>query len=259
MGEKPRQQERIRVALVQPEIRDEPDSARLAQVASLLAEARGADLIVLPELWRVGYFDFGAYVRRAETIDGETVSFLRGQARDLGAFVLGGSLIERAHGRLYNTAVLLDREGNLVGAYRKIHLLDYRSQERTILAAGEAVVTTPTEMGVLGLATCYDLRFPELFRTMAGRGAEVFLIPAAWPSRRVEAWDALSRARAVENQAYVLACNGAGKGLLGRSRAVDPWGVVVASLGERPGVLTAEIDLLGLREFREEFPAWRER
>jgi len=259
MREEGRQQGRIRVALVQSQIKEESDSSCLAQVASLLEDARGADLVLLPELWRGGCFDSDSYARRAEAIGGETASLLRRQARDLGAFVLGGSLVERDDGRLYNTAVLLDREGTLVSVYRKIHLLDYQSQERRVLSAGEAVVVVPTEMGVFGLATCYDLRFPELFRTMAERGAEVFLVPAAWPSSRVEAWDALTRARAVENQAYVVACDGTGRGLLGRSRVVDPWGVIAASLGEGPGVLSAEIDLARLREYREEFPAWRER
>ena len=259
MSEESSREEKIRVALVQSEIREESDSRRLASMASLLDGARGADLVLLPELWRVGYSDFGAYAAKAETIDGETGSLVREKARDLKAFVLGGTIVEKGDGKLYNTAILVDRHGELLTAYRKMHLLDYRSRERALLCPGDAVKVVPTELGVLGLAICYDLRFPELFRVLAERGAQIVLVPSAWPARRLEAWDALSRARAVENQGYLLACNGTGNGLLGRSRVVDPWGVVVASLGERPGVLHVELDLGALRRFREEFPAWRER
>jgi predicted amidohydrolase len=253
------QQERIRAALIQPEIREEPDSKRLATMASLLDSARGADLVVLPELWRVGYFDFARYAAKAEPLGGETSSFLQERARTLRAFVLGGTIVEESDGKLYNTAILVDPQGERVVSYRKKHLLDYRSQERTLLCPGDVLEVVSTKVGILGLAICYDLRFPELFRTLAERGAEVVVVPAAWPASRQEAWDALSRARAVENQGYLLACNGTGKGLLGRSRVVDPWGVVVASLGERPGILEAELDLGALRLFRREFPAWRER
>ncbi len=250
---------KIRVAAIQLEIKEEEDPARLARVASLLEAARGADLVLLPELWRVGYSDFGAYGRKAETIEGETVSLLREKAKELRAFVLGGSFVERVGKRLYNSAFLLDRQGNLSARYRKIHLLDYHSQERSLLTAGSTVEVAATEIGSLGLAICHDLRFPELFRALTERGAEVILVPAAWPAARMEAWEALSRARAVENQGYVVACDATGRGLLGRSLVVDPWGVVVASLGEREGVLKAEIDLRVLRGFREEFSAWRER
>jgi len=253
------QEGRIRVALIQSEIREESDSRRVAAMASLPETARGADLVVLPELWRVGYSDFDGYSAKAETLDGKTASLVRETARGLQAFVLGGTIIEERDGKLFNTALLVDRRGELLTSYRKIHLLDYRSRERSLLSPGDAPSVVPVEFGVLGLAICYDLRFPELFRTLAQGGGQIALVPSAWPARRFEAWDALTRARAVENQGYVLACDGTGSGLLGQSRVVDPWGVVVASLGGRPGVLHAELDLGALRAFRDEFPAWRER
>ena len=237
----------------------ESDASRVARVTALLDAARGADLIVLPELWRVGYDAFASYAASSEPLRGETCAFLCERARVLRAFVLGGTFVERAGERLYNTAVLVDPRGEIVATYRKMHLLDYQSQERTLLAPGVEPAVAATEIGTLGVAICYDLRFPELFRTLVERGAEVLLVPSAWPAARRDAWDALSRARAVENQAYVVACDGAGKRILGHSRVVDPWGVVVASLGERPGVVRADLDLAALRRFREEFPAWRER
>ena len=254
-----RQEAKISVAVLQPSLLDERDEERLTRVEGLAAEGAKADLLLLPELWRVGYTDFSAYKGKAETLSGETIVFLQKVAQRAGTYLLGGSLIESANGHLYNTAVFLDRKGEIAGIYRKSHLLNYRSQERTLLTPGDRCTVVATSLGNMGIAICYDLRFPELFREMSGAGAEIFLVPAAWPSIRMEAWEALCRARAVENQAYVVACNATGKGLLGHSMVVDPWGVKSASLGRREGVLRAELDLAALRRFREEFPVWRER
>ena len=254
-----RQEAKISVAVLQPSLLDERDEERLTRVEGLVAEGAKVDLLLLPELWRVGYTDFSAYKGKAETLSGETIVFLQKVAQRAGTYLLGGSLIESANGHLYNTAVFLDRKGEIAGIYRKSHLLNYRSQERTLLTPGDRCTVVATSLGNMGIAICYDLRFPELFREMSEAGAEIFLVPAAWPYVRLEAWEALCRARAVENQAYVVACNATGKGLLGHSMVVDPWGVKIASLGRREGVLRAELDLIALRRFREEFPVWRER
>jgi predicted amidohydrolase len=250
---------RVDIAAIQPWIGDETDAQRLDRIERLIEGAAGADLIILPELWRIGYANFDAYPRRAEPLDGDTVAFLRRAARQTDAYLLGGSLVERDGNHLYNTAVLLDPTGRLVAAYRKTHLLDYPSRERAILEPGNARCIVQTPIATLGIAICYDLRFPDLFRTMAQDGAEVFLVPAAWPQARSEAWEALTRARAVENQATLVACDATGTGLLGRSAVFDPWGVVAASLGNREEVLRTRIDLAALRRYRGEFQAWRER
>ncbi len=256
---KSRQKEKISVAAVQPVITEETDEQRLARVKRLLEAVGKVDLVLLPELWRVGYFDFASYSKKAETLEGKTVSFLKGTAAELAAYLPGGSIVERRGEKLYNTAVLLDPEGELIGTYRKNHLLSVRSQERDLLTPGEKITVVSTTIGTLGLAICYDLRFPELFRAMSVQGAEAFLISAAWPTARLEAWDCLCRARAAENQAIVVACNATGKSLLGRSMVVDPWGVKIAALGGEEGILRSELDLKALRKFRKEFPAWRER
>ncbi len=254
---KMRQKEKITVALLQLAIPGAGPADR--RLSAALTSVDNADLIVLPELWNVGYFDFAAYRDKAEPLRGSTFTLLQRIARDHAAFVLGGTFIEQQDGRLYNTALLFDRTGNLIGIYRKRHLLNYKSRERELLTPGDSPLVVPTEIGTLGTAICYDLRFPELFRDMAARGAEIFLVPAAWPIGRMEAWDALVRARAVENQAVVIACGVAGRGFLGRSMIVDPAGVVRAHLGGSPEVITSVIDLAQLRAFRDEFPAWRER
>lgn len=257
--ERTSQDRSVRVAALQPWLADETDTERLDRIGRLLDEAEEADLIVLPELWRVGYANFAQYGHRAEALDGDTAHFLRKEARKRRAYLLGGTLLERDGQRLYNTAVLFDPEGTLVASYRKTHLLAYHSQERALLDPGGDRCVIETPIGTLGIAICYDLRFPDLFGAMSRAGAEIFLVPAAWPRTRREAWEALSRARAVENQAYVIACGTAGPNALGQSTVVDPWGVQTAGLGTREGVLSTRIDLQALRGYRAEFTAWRER
>ncbi len=254
-----RHKDGLNVALLQLKGDEESDTTRLRRIENLLAEqASGADLIVLPELWRFGYSNFSLYKIKSEAITGETATFLAKQARKLSAFLVGGSIIERQDDSYFNTSLLFDRHGDLIGRYRKSHLLSYHSQERDLLSCGSALATFSTPIARLGIAVCYDLRFPELFSKMTTAGAEVFVVPAAWPITRMEAWTALCHARAVENQAYVIACGGTGGRLLGRSMVVDPWGVTVASLGTEEGVLRAKLDLGRLRGFRGEFPAWCE-
>jgi len=257
--ERTSQDQSVRIAVVQPWLAEETDEARLDRIRRLLDEAGGVDLVVLPELWRVGYANFAAYEARAEPLDGDTARFLSDEASDRGIHLLGGTLLERDGAHLYNTAVLFDPEGTLLVSYRKMHLLAYRSEERALLAPGHDPCVIETPIGTLGIAVCYDLRFPELFGAMAQAGAETFLVPAAWPHTRRGAWEALSRARAVENQAYVVACGAAGSDALGESAIIDPWGVQVAALGHREGVATARVDLDSLRTYRADFTAWRER
>lgn len=253
------EQQTFTVALLQLAISSEKDTDWPERINRLLSQVDKVDLVILPELWRVGYYNFASYHSKAETLKGETVCFLAKLAENLRAYVLGGSFIEECAGSLYNTAVLLDREGNVLDSYRKTHLLNYGSKERAILSPGDGGKVVKTGLGSFGIAICYDLRFPELFREMSMKGAQVFLLPAAWPLSRMEAWEVLCRARATENQAYVIACNSAGRRLLGRSMVVDPWGVKIAALGNGEGVLCTQIDLAAEGRFRSEFPAWRER
>ena len=250
---------KVEVALVQLKLAEEREAERLTRVDALLAETKGANLVLLPELWSVNCPGFSPSEARAESLEGPTASFLRGKAVRLGSYLLGGTIIEKDGKSLYNTAILIDPNGTVISKYRKSHLLDYRSEERRTLTPGNLVVTATSDFGCLGIAICYDLRFPEIFRAMAERGAEAFLVAAAWPWSRSDAWEALCAARAVENQGYTIACDACGRGFLGRSMVVDPWGVKIASLGAREGLLRAEIDLQGVREFRNEFRAWSER
>ncbi len=236
----------MRVASIQLEIPDgETKEARVARAAGLVEQQAGADLVLLPEIWNVGYFDFDGYEAGAEALDGPTVSRMADAARSAGTWLLAGSIVERDGGRLYNTAVLLDRTGKVAGTYRKMHLFGYGSREPEILTRGERLGVVDTEFGRVGISTCYDLRFPELYRAMLDAGARMFLVPSAWPYPRVEAWEVLNRARALENQCWLISANctgGSGAGFLGRSMVVDPWGTAVASAGAPPAVIVTEID-----------------
>lgn len=253
----------MRVAAVQMEVGDRPKRENIARARRLLAWAKGAELILLPELWNIGYFSFDRYREESEPLEGETITALSRQARELGAYLLAGSIVEREGDRLYNTSVLLDPHGGVVTTYRKVHLFSYGSQEPELLTPGEGVGLAETELGRFGIATCYDLRFPELFRRLAELGAECFLIVSAWPYPRLEHWQLFNRVRAVENLAFVISCNcvgvNYGRQFLGHSMVVDPWGIPIAMAGDREGIVSSEVDLSLVAEMRREFPALSDR
>ena len=256
---------------------DEPVAERIERVAGLVREQAGADLVVVPELWSHGGFAYRGWAERAETLDGPTVTALSAAARDLGAAVHAGSIVERAadgadpgvQGRgLWNTSVLLGADGAVLATYRKIHRFGFGQGEPNLLEAGADVVAVPlpTRDGPVttALATCYDLRFPELFRRFVDAGARLAVVPAAWPAARVEHWRLLGRARAVENQMVVVQCNTAGTHagvrMGGRSQVVDPAGEVLAEAGpDGEGVLAVDVDLDAVDALRRDFPVLADR
>jgi len=142
----------------------------------------GADLILLPELWNIGFMSFDRYRKEAETEEGPTLTLLRALTKELSCYLHTGSFVEKRGDRFYNSSFLLNPKGEILGSYQKIHLFTYQSEEAKILTPGTSITVIPTEFGNFGLATCYDLRFPELFRKMLDQGAEFFLICSAWPS-----------------------------------------------------------------------------
>ena len=244
-------------------ISDEGKNANLRRAAELLDQVSTVDLILLPEIWNVGYFAFDAYRDESESLEGPTVAMLKDKALAKGCFVFGGSIVERVEGAYYNTSVLIDRQGNLVGHYRKIHLYGHQSDEAKLLARGDTVTVVDTELGKIGLSTCYDLRFPELYRQMAAMGAELFLVASAWPFPRLEAWQMLNRVRALENQVFVISsnCTGTnrGKPFVGHSMIVDPWGTPVATGGDYECIVRSDIDLAQVHEIRALFSGFNDR
>jgi predicted amidohydrolase len=252
---------------------DEPVPDRVSRVAAMVEAQAGADLVVLPELWAPGGFNYRDWADRAEDVDGPTVTAIASAARRIGAAVHAGSVVERAadgadpgpEGRgLWNTSVLIGPDGAILATYRKIHRFGFGEGEPKLMEAGRRIVTATLPDGtVAGLATCYDLRFPELFRRLVDAEARLVVVPAAWPSLRVEAWTLLGRARAVEDQFVVVQCNTAGTHagvtMGGRSQIVAATGEVLAEAGTGEEVLVAEVDLTSVDAWRRRFPVLADR
>jgi predicted amidohydrolase len=267
----------MRLALAQFRVEAGAVERNVDRAVELIAEADvdGADLVALPEMFNVGYFAFDSYPQAAESLDGPTLSRIAGTAADHGVAVLAGSVVEdlaesRAAGfetpageGYANAAVFFDRAGTRRAVYRKRHLFGYGSAEGDLLLPGESLPTVDFAGFTVGVTTCYDLRFPELYRDLVDAGATLALVPSAWPYPRVEHWQLFPRARAVENLMYVAAVNGLGTfegaTLLGRSAVYDPWGTKRAGAGEEPGLVVTDVDPERVAERRREFPALEDR
>ena len=259
----------LRAAAVQ--LTATPDKARNLQTADRLvrrAAADGARLVVLPEKWSV--LGRGADLRAgAEPLDGAAVTWARDTARELGIDLVAGSIAERVDGedKLRNTSLHIGPDGEVKAIYRKVHMFDvevdgtvYRESEHE--EPGDDVALSGTADGTtLGLTVCYDVRFPELYRILAIRGARIITIPAAFtvPTTR-DHWEVLVRARAIEDQCFVIAANQVGEhveGLRsgGRSMIVDPWGLVLAQAADSETVITADLDLDAQESIRARLPS----
>ena len=263
----------MKLALVQLDVdlSLEPDEARARAVAKVHEAAEdGAELVVLPELWLHGAFDPEPWERTAEPLHGETAQLLQQTAVDCGIVLHGGSIVERTpDGKLYNTSLVFDAEGEMLAGYRKIHRFGFDKGEAAVMSAGDHVSTfalrdiDDSVLTEVGLATCYDLRFPELYRKLLDAGAETIVQVAAWPARRRAHWQLLCRARAIENQTYLVACAAAGTQagleMSGHSVVIDPWGEIVAEAGPAPTVLHAEIDPAAVPATRARFPVLKDR
>jgi predicted amidohydrolase len=246
-----------------------PDKAAnldAAESAVRAAAQQGARLVVLPEVfsWR-GPRDQETVA--AESIPGPTTDRLSRLARELEIHLVAGSILERSgSARVFNTSTLFDAGGLLIGRYRKIHMFDVdipghvSVRESDTRQGGEATVAVATALGVIGMSVCYDLRFPELYRRLTRAGAELITVPSAFTFPTGAAhWEILLRARAIENQAYVIAPDQIGRsptGVMdfGHSLIVDPWGTAVARAPDRQGVICAEIDRDYLERVRRELP-----
>ncbi len=255
-----------RVALLQVSS-DASESApdRIERVLGMLEETLPqADIAVLPELWISGAFDLPLAREVAAPLDFPVLERIRAMAKAADTWVHAGSYAERLpDGRTFNTAVLIGPDGEIVASYRKRHLFGFATGERTLITAGDALIVAETPLGHTGIATCYDLRFPEMFRDLVEAGAETFLVASGWPTPRIGHWDVLTRARAIEDQAWMVACNGVGSHaditLGGHSIVIDPQGNVVAEAGDDETVLFADVEPGRAREWREAFPVLDDR
>jgi predicted amidohydrolase len=257
----------LRVAAVQ--LNSTAQKERNLEVAEILvrgAAAEGAELIALPEKWNL-LGPGEALVAGAEPLDGPTLSTVRGWARELGVHILAGSIAERLEGeRAANTSVLVGPDGEDLAVYRKIHMFDvdvggvaYRESE--FEEAGAEIVSAPIGNLTAGLTVCYDLRFPELYRILAVRGAQLITVPSAFTLLTGrDHWEILVRARAIENQVFVVAPNQVGEApphysSYGRSTIVDPWGVVLAMAPDEEYFVVADLDLAAQERIRKSLPS----
>jgi deaminated glutathione amidase len=259
----------MRAAAVQMSSGADPRANRATADRLVRAAADdGAGLIVLPEKWTAIGADEQLFAA-AEPLEGPTLEWARATARELGIELVAGSFCERVagHEKLANTCVHVDPSGELRAVYRKVHMFDVEVggrayRESDVEEPGEEIVLSRTAAGVeLGLSICYDLRFPELYRILAVRGARVLTVPAAFtvPTTR-DHWETLLRARAIENQAFVIAANQVGEHPAGyrsggRSMIVDPWGLVLAQAPDGEGHITADLDLERQDEIRAKLPS----
>lgn len=259
----------------------ESGTDRIARVSDLVRAAAESqdgrprpDLVVLPELWVATGFDYGRWEDAAEAIDGPFVTAMQELAREVGVILHAGSFVERlpepgADGRsLANTSVLIGPDGEVIATYRKIHRFGFGSGEPKLMEAGSGLVVVPLTLRGhtvrVGLATCYDLRFPEQFRLLGEAGAEVIVVPAAWPLPRVAHWQVLGQARAIEGQVTLVQCNTAGTHggtvMGGHSQVVLGTGEVLGLLAHNEeAVLTVTIELGTQEKWRETFPVLADR
>jgi predicted amidohydrolase len=246
-----------RVSAAQIEVNLGQPRENVARARRLIAAAKadGAELVLLPELWSSGYAlpqagEFGS------AIDAGVFSDVSAMAQDHGIFVCG-SLIEASAGRFFNTQVIYGPDGKLVASYQKTHLFRGMDEDK-FLSAGDRLITASLPWTKAGLAICYDLRFPQMFRSYSSLGTELFLISAEWPQPRLDHWRALLVARAIENQSFVVACNCVGENSQdrfgGHSMVVDPWGKILAEAGDQEELISADLDFSLVANLRCRYP-----
>ena len=254
---------KLTISLGQIDIKLGDPQANLAKVTEMSREAarRGSDIVIFPELWSTGY-DLENAAKHATTTDKGIFAQTAVLAQENKISILGSCLSWQGEAAFGNTAVLHDKTGALVAEYSKVHLFRLMAEDQ-YLASGDQLTLVETEWGMTGLAICYDLRFPEMFRRYALMGARMVLLPAEWPQPRLKHWRTLLRARAIENQMFMIACNRVGETngttFFGHSCMIDPWGETILEAGETGVLLTATIDTAVVDTVRQRIPVFEDR
>ncbi len=251
----------ITVGIVQLDVKRGDVDSNLAAGLNGLHElaAGGTDMAVLPEMWTCGFDNAHLQVHAGRTPEIlQTLSVFAAEHH----MMIAASMPEAAREGVYNTTFLIDQDGTPAGCYRKIHLFSPTGED-DYFVAGKQAGFFQTSLGNIGILTCYDLRFPELCRCLTDRGAHLMVVSAQWPAVRVEHWDILLRARAIENQLFVVAANRCGKDgrtrFPGHSQVISPFGDVLAAADHTPGVLRAEVDYARRSAARKAIPCLKQR
>ncbi|CAM2794101.1 carbon-nitrogen family hydrolase [Paenibacillus sediminis] len=256
---------RIHIALLQSDIAIGEPEINKQHLRKLCEQAvyssEKPDVIMLPEMWNTGYALDS--IHTIADIDGaDTKAWLSEFAREHSVNIIGGSIAEKRGQDIYNVMYAFNRQGEIVAEYSKIHLFRLMDEEK-YLSAGEKPVTFELENTSSGASICYDIRFPELTRTLALKGAKVLFVPAEWPYPRLHHWRTLLTARAIENQMYVVACNRVGTSgdttFFGHSLIIDPWGEIIAEGGEEEQIITGGINVETVSEVRSRIPIFEDR
>ncbi|HEY4390910.1 MAG TPA: carbon-nitrogen family hydrolase [Paenibacillus sp.] len=251
--------------LIQTEIvAGDPDRNRVMLERKMRQAAEAAvkpDVIVLPEMWNSGYAL--EQIDELADLDGLTSrAWISEFARKYQVHVVAGSIAEKREGQVYNTMLVFDRTGTEVAAYSKIHLFGLMDEDK-YLVAGDRAVTFKLDGITTGASICYDIRFPELARSLSLNGAQMLFLPAQWPHPRLQHWRTLLTARAIENQMYVIACNTVGSTgddhFFGHSAIIDPWGEWIAEGGETEEIVSGRIDLTLVNQVRQRIPVFKDR
>lgn len=259
--------EKFKLAICQMQVCDSKE-ANIDKALSMLdtAAQMGANIAVLPEMFNCPYENSKFSIYAENEKDSPTLKSISAAAREKGIYVVAGSIPEIDNGSIYNTCFVFDRKGNTIGKHRKVHLFDIDIEgeicfrESDILSAGEEITVIDTEFCRIGIAICFDIRFPELMRLMSLKGAEVIIIPGAFNMVTGPAhWESLIRIRAVDNQVYVAAASPARNMeasyiAYGNSMIVEPWGNILGRAGEGEEIIVTEIDLARVEKVRKELP-----
>jgi len=255
-------QKEMILALYQMKVSNDEDE-NWEKVCQAVQEAkqRRASLLMLPELWSNGDA-LGRAVKTAVPLGEGIFAKLSALAQSLELCLLGSNFALFEEGKVGNTAVFYRSDGGVGGVYTKIHLFRLMDEHR-YFTAGTHLTMTETAWGKVGIAICYDLRFPEVFREYALKGAKLICLPAAWPHPRLAHWHTLLRARAIENQLFVAACNRVGKNgpleFFGNSCVIDPWGETLVLGGEEEALLTATLNFESIEQARAKIPVFEDR
>lgn len=236
--------------------------ATFAKVENILSEFKdlNVDFIVFPEVWSVGW-DCSLFKQVAEDINNsDTIKFLKKIAVDFNSAVIGGSFIQSVNNNFYNTVPVISKKGDIIATYNKMHLFSHKGcEENLFVNVGNELIILNYKGAKLGLSVCYDIRFPELYRAYSQVGANVLINMAAWSSTKPVHWEIMHRARAIENQCFMIAVNQAGfikdnEFNLGHSMFVDGWGNILKSLDDKEGALLFEINIEDNLKLRKNFP-----